>query len=370
MLTDAIDPPSDDKSQLLASAGQNERRNMLSVEPVVIPSSNDASHDDLERRVMIHQGKLKAVNTSENDEVVCISDSNDSDDRATYRIARHATRHKATVEYGSRLLQWHDDNIVIEEFDQEPRKIDTLDGSDFEEADDPDADHSDWSDGRQDIPSHAPRSLSYGQCSLSDHYQIGEEDISEVDSDATPSNRHKRLHSTGDPTPDKRPRRLSSQTSSRSSSIDRTFLYLSNVPRRTQHSAYDGDGNSASNDLDSDDSDSFPSKAWPRDFFVVDVVKGFAEIDTGRQEKQTLAATFEAYFGVNFKSATYHDHQVCWNAAHPHAKELALSYHRTKPEGLWSHFMRSNPAKNASIKAAQKKLREHAKQVGKESSRV
>jgi hypothetical protein len=108
-------------------------------------------------------------------------------------------------------------------------------------------------------------------------------------------------------------------------------------------------------------------KAWPKDFFVVDVVKGFAEIDAGLREKQPLATIFKAYFGVDFKSTMYHNHQGRWNTTHPHAKELALSYHLTKHEGLWSFFMRSNPAKNATIKAAQKKLRMHAKEAKKSS---
>lgn len=135
-------------------------------------------------------------------------------------------------------------------------------------------------------------------------------------------------------------------------------LRISNKPKRTPHSTDDSDA--ASDELYSDTSDILV-KAWPKDFFVVDVVKGFAEIDAGLREKQPLAAVFEAYFGVDFKSATYHDHRGRWNAAHPHAKELALSYRWTKPEGLWSYFMRSNPAKNAAVKAAQKKLRMNAK---------
>jgi hypothetical protein len=55
-------------------------------------------------------------------------------------------------------------------------------------------------------------------------------------------------------------------------------LRISNKPKRTPHSTDDSDA--ASDELYSDTSD-IPAKAWPKDFFVVDVVKGFTEIDAG-----------------------------------------------------------------------------------------
>jgi len=103
------------------------------------------------------------------------------------------------------------------------------------------------------------------------------------------------------------------------------------------------------------------AKSWPGDFFVVDVIKGFADIDAGLREKQPLQTLFEDLFGVDFKGTTYHDHRRRWAAASPQSRQNALSSRRQLPDGLWSTFMRTNPAQNADKKARQRKLREDAK---------
>lgn len=110
--------------------------------------------------------------------------------------------------------------------------------------------------------------------------------------------------------------------------------------------------------------DSERTKAWPQDFFVGDIVKGFAEIDAGLLLKKPLAVVFEELFGVDFTSSTYYDHRGHWNTAHAEAKELTLSFHRQRPEGLWSFFMRTNPAENAKRIAMRRQIWKHGKKKG------
>jgi len=61
-------------------------------------------------------------------------------------------------------------------------------------------------------------------------------------------------------------------------------------------------------------------KSWLGDFFVIDVIKGFADIDAGLCKKQPLQTLFEDFFGVDFKGTTYHDHRRRWAAASPQSR--------------------------------------------------
>jgi hypothetical protein len=129
-------------------------------------------------------GKMKAVDAN--------------DDKAAHQAIRHSAHRKATAEYISRSLDWHDDILVGAELEGEQNRINTLNGSDFEEADDPDADQSDCSNGSQDIPLQTFRRPTRSQHPHSNLRRI--EDLSETDN-ITPlfSGQHKRLHSVPSP---------------------------------------------------------------------------------------------------------------------------------------------------------------------------
>lgn len=115
---------------------------------------------------------------------------------------------------------------------------------------------------------------------------------------------------------------------------------------------------------DTDDEDgadhSIGEKIWPKDFYTVDIVTAFELMKrdpyTTRESNATLAEAFVLCFGVPYKKSTYNDHHLRWQAATQSARDTALAAGRTEA-GLWSLFMKNNPAKNATVKKEKHRLR-------------
>jgi hypothetical protein len=97
------------------------------------------------------------------------------------------------------------------------------------------------------------------------------------------------------------------------------------------------------------------TKSWPADFYAVDIVKYFQD-HKARPRSVPAPQFFQQRFGLPFRSSTYSDHLARWKSAPQSAKDTVLAARRT-PAGLWSAFMRDNPAKDATHKSVSRKLR-------------
>jgi hypothetical protein len=106
---------------------------------------------------------------------------------------------------------------------------------------------------------------------------------------------------------------------------------------------------------DEEDWDDDETKSWPADFYAVDIVKYFQD-HKARPRSVPAPQFFRQRFGLPFRSSTYSDHLARWKSAPQSAKDTVLAAQRTKP-GLWSAFMRDNPAKDATHKSLSRKLR-------------
>ena len=106
-------------------------------------------------------------------------------------------------------------------------------------------------------------------------------------------------------------------------------------------------------------------KAWPADFYVTNIITYF-HAHKSRSKSLSADALFCKHFGLAYRHSTVYDHLARWKAASQSAKDAVLATHRT-PAGLWSVFMETNPAKDASLKATACKLKQQAS-VASESS--
>ncbi|KAF8451066.1 hypothetical protein L210DRAFT_932653 [Boletus edulis BED1] len=96
-------------------------------------------------------------------------------------------------------------------------------------------------------------------------------------------------------------------------------------------------------------------RSWPGDFYAIEIHNGFIELDRRKkQPRQTVAKIFHYVFGVEFVPGTYYDHRARWDAAPQSARDMATSAGKT-PAGLYSQFMKKNPAKHAEQKAVRKR---------------
>jgi len=93
-------------------------------------------------------------------------------------------------------------------------------------------------------------------------------------------------------------------------------------------------------------------KSWPADFYAVDIANCLKEIQ--RPNNKKVQVIFEQHFAVPFKSSTFYDHQDRWQRASLDTKETFLLAGQTEP-GLWVHFMATNPARDAALKAARRR---------------
>jgi hypothetical protein len=374
-ITDAIELSSDDEPRIWPKAAKGKERALTVDDETVIDISD--SEDDRKHQVR-HQTAQRAAKRAARQVTIDISDSEDdrkhqvrhqTSQRAAKRAAQQVIIHNAS-------LTWHDDPVSAK---SNVSKSKRLNGSDFKMEDGIDGDLPDYSSDQENITNSAF---------------------------TPPSRLHKRLRSSDmDPSPPRH--RLPSWTSFSPSRhllapiLDTTVLRLPRFAatpspeadsdheegpcqagccfspmsrpamlrghRFSASPAYGldsdhNDGTSLDGDSTEDEgAEDVVVKSWPGDFFVVDVIKGFAEIDAGLREKKPLQTLFEDFFGVNFKGTTYHDHRRRRAAASPESRQDALSLRRQLPDGLWSTFMRNNPAHNADRKARQRKLREDAK---------
>lgn len=88
----------------------------------------------------------------------------------------------------------------------------------------------------------------------------------------------------------------------------------------------------------------------------MEIRAGFAEIDRRKKQRprKTVDHIFVDVFGVEFVAGTYYDHRARWSNATQSARDAACGAGRTN-EGLYSQFMKHNPAKHAEQKAARKR---------------
>jgi hypothetical protein len=97
-------------------------------------------------------------------------------------------------------------------------------------------------------------------------------------------------------------------------------------------------------------------RQWPGDFYSVEIHEGFVEIDRRKKlPHQTVTMIFKDVFGVEYIPGTYYDHRARWNNAPHSACEAVCKAGRTNG-GLYSEFMKSNPAKHAKEKAVRKRF--------------
>ena len=101
------------------------------------------------------------------------------------------------------------------------------------------------------------------------------------------------------------------------------------------------------------DSDDGSTRTWPADFYAVDIISCYTDCDHSRTSAQEV---FRNYFpDVPFRRSTFYEHRQRWKAAPQAMRDDAIAKGRTA-SGLWSVFMRKNPAKHAKTKAANKHL--------------
>ncbi|KIK32807.1 hypothetical protein CY34DRAFT_100723 [Suillus luteus UH-Slu-Lm8-n1] len=104
------------------------------------------------------------------------------------------------------------------------------------------------------------------------------------------------------------------------------------------------------------DVDSFILKrTWPRSFYTCEVADVFeaAAVDDGR----SLKMKFKDVYGpdVRFYASTFSDHLKRWKAAPPSSRSEFIEAGKTD-DGLYSRFMKANPAPGGEVKAAKKCL--------------
>ncbi|KAH9940631.1 hypothetical protein B0H21DRAFT_710842 [Amylocystis lapponica] len=91
--------------------------------------------------------------------------------------------------------------------------------------------------------------------------------------------------------------------------------------------------------------------SWPRDYFAVDVLDGFAYCDSAKERGETVARAFEDHFKIKWNKSTYYEHRKRWDAA-PQALRDALVLAGRTNNGRWSVLISSQKRKRG--KAAQK----------------
>ncbi|KAF4574427.1 hypothetical protein EYR40_005849 [Pleurotus pulmonarius] len=81
-----------------------------------------------------------------------------------------------------------------------------------------------------------------------------------------------------------------------------------------------------------------PLKAWPTDFYVSDLVRGFKSLQDVKRHK---GAAFVCIFGPNVRwvSSTYYSTLERWRTSGEESRRYALSAKET-PDGLWSNFLK------------------------------
>jgi hypothetical protein len=96
-------------------------------------------------------------------------------------------------------------------------------------------------------------------------------------------------------------------------------------------------------------------RTWPRSFYTCEVADVFeaAAVDDGR----SLKMKFEDVYGpdVRFYASTFSDHLKRWKAASPSSRSEFIEAGKTD-DGLYSRFMKANPAPGGEVKAAKKRL--------------
>ena len=102
-------------------------------------------------------------------------------------------------------------------------------------------------------------------------------------------------------------------------------------------------------------SNSLKKSKWPAEFFAIDIVNCFEDVEENAGDAQ-VRAVFERHFGqwAPYRRSTFYEHRGRWQAASLAAKQVALAAGRTE-SGLWSKFMSVAPARRALLKAVRKR---------------
>ena len=89
---------------------------------------------------------------------------------------------------------------------------------------------------------------------------------------------------------------------------------------------------------------------WPRDFYTVDIIRGFDKCEAAsRSSKKKVAAIFEGYFNVPFKKSTYYLNRERWLKAPQASRDKALAAGRTD-DGLWKAFLDDSKVRHPHLK--------------------
>jgi hypothetical protein len=90
---------------------------------------------------------------------------------------------------------------------------------------------------------------------------------------------------------------------------------------------------------------------WPCNFFAVDIVRCFEEIENGAIEDR-VQEVFENHFGkwVPFVQATFYEHCKHWATGTHEARDAILPADHTIA-GCWHNFMSTSPAPRVQIKS-------------------
>jgi hypothetical protein len=79
---------------------------------------------------------------------------------------------------------------------------------------------------------------------------------------------------------------------------------------------------------------------WPADFYIVDIVLGFAQCEQARRAHLNVGETFTATFGIPFRKATFYENRKRWEEAPQSSRDKSLAAGRT-PAGTWAMFVKN-----------------------------
>jgi hypothetical protein len=97
---------------------------------------------------------------------------------------------------------------------------------------------------------------------------------------------------------------------------------------------------------ETEDNSDDPLPAWPTEFYVIDIVRGFEKCEEARRGRRSVAQAFFTHFKVPFRSTTFYNHRRHWEKASAALRDDALRARRT-PAGLWTKFLDRSRATHA-----------------------
>jgi hypothetical protein len=108
---------------------------------------------------------------------------------------------------------------------------------------------------------------------------------------------------------------------------------------------------------DDENSDGSPVPAWPADFYVVDIVRGFEKCDEARRGRKSVPEAFVKCFDIPFWCTIFYNHHRHWDKAPAAIRDQALHAGHT-PAGLWMTFLDRTHAKMAELDDRRKRKKQ------------